>query len=689
MKIHGGAKYAHDKKKILIVDDSELNRSLLSDMLAGEFDIMEAENGMDAVVMLQEHELEISLMLLDIVMPQMDGFEVLAMMNKKGWIKNIPVIMISAETSSSYIDRAYDLGAVDYISRPFDERTVKHRVTSNYMLSVKQREMAEMLSTQVYEHERDNRLMVEILSHIVEFRNGESGLHILHVSTFTEMILKHLLTITDKYPLTPAEIKTICNASALHDIGKMSVPEAILNKPGRLTREEFEIMKNHAADGEKLLKDLPYRRNEMLIKISCEICRWHHERYDGSGYPDGLKGDDIPISAQVVALADVYDALTSKRVYKDSFTHEKAVQMIRNGECGAFNPLLLKCLDDIKDKLEKELHEVSPEHKMEQSLQVNVEQMLKSSGSDLSDRTIRLLEHERMKYRFYAQLSHEVLFEYFSSPEMIELSEWSAEYLGLPEKIINPRESDFGTRVFSKVDFNRLMTRMAETTPENPIVEEKYLLNIRGQNKWNKVIVQTLWSDDENPKFDGALGKLVDVNNETEEMQQLEQLADHDALTGLLNHQAAKRKISKLLSDAGDKKYALLFFDLDNLKVANDVHGHLFGDTLLKTIADRMKNNTRASDVCARMGGDEYIIFMQYNGDPEPQVKRIFNCLTKPLDEFDVSISMGIALAEHFCGDYDALFHMADQAAYAVKYSGKNSYKYYNQLVGVSDKTEA
>lgn len=678
-----------NKKKILIVDDSELNRSLLSDMLAGEFEIMEAENGMQAVMILQEHELEIALVLLDIVMPEMDGFEVLAMMNNKGWIKTTPVIMISAETGSTYIDRAYDLGAVDYISRPFDERTVKHRVMSNFMLAIKQKEMADMLYTQVCEHERDNRIMVEILSHIVEFRNGESGLHILHVSTFTEMILKHLLTITDKYPLSPVEIKTICNASALHDIGKMSVPESILNKPGRLTKEEFEIMKRHAVEGERMLQDIPYRHNDTLIKISSEICRWHHERYDGSGYPDGLKGDDIPISAQVVALADVYDALTSKRVYKDSFSHEKAVEMIQNGECGAFNPLILKCLDDIKDRLKKELNEVSPGRNIENGMRGNVELMLKSSGSDVSERTIKLLEHERMKYRFYARMSREVLFEYVALPEMIELSEWGAEYLGLPEKILDPRNSLLGTRVFSKVDFNRLMTRMYETTPENPIVEEKYLLNIRGENKWNKVIVQTLWSDDEHPVFDGAIGKLVDVNNETEEIQHLELLADHDALTGLLNHQAAKRKITKLLADAGDKKYALLFFDLDNLKVANDVHGHLFGDELLKTIADRMKNNTRASDVCARMGGDEYIIFMEYKESAEPQVKRIFECLTKPLNDFDVSISMGIALAEHYCGDYDSLFHMADQAAYAVKYSGKNSYKYYHQLVGASDKTEA
>lgn len=668
------------KSKILIVDDSELNRSLLSDMLSERFDVIEAENGTQAVMILREHELEISLMLLDIVMPEMDGFEVLAVMNSKGWIETIPVIMISAETGSAYIDRAYDLGAVDYISRPFDERTVMHRVMSNFMLASKQKEMSDILSTQVYEREKDNRLMVEILSHIVEFRNGESGLHILHVSTFTEMILKHLLEITDKYDLTQSQITTICNASALHDIGKMSVPESILNKPGKLTKEEFEIMKKHSVEGEKMLKDIPYRGSESLIKIGCQICRWHHERYDGSGYPDGLKGDDIPISAQVVALADVYDALTSKRVYKDSFTHEKAIEMIQNGECGAFNPLLLRCLNDIKDDLKKELHEASPLSRIVEGARENVEQMLKHSGSAVSERTIRLLEHERMKYKFFAGLSHEVLFEYEPEPEMIVLSEWGSAYLGLPEKILDPRNSALGTKVFSKVDFNRFLTRMYDTTPENPIVEEKYLLNIKGEHRWNKVIVQTLWSDDEMPKFDGALGKFVDVNDETEEMHQLEQMADHDALTGLLNHAAAKRLISKMLAVAGDKKYALLFFDLDNLKKANDVYGHLFGNKLIKTVADRMKNNTRSSDVCARMGGDEFIIFMEYKDMLEMQVKRIFECLTQPLDDFEVSVSMGIALAEHYCGDYDTLFHMADQAAYAVKYGGKNAYKYYSEL---------
>ena len=669
-----------EKKSILIVDDSELNRALLSDMLYDDFNIIEAENGMEAIAILKERELEISLMLLDIVMPQMDGFDVLAMMNNKGWINNIPVIMISAETGSTYIDRAYDLGAVDYISRPFDERTVKHRVMSNFMLALKQREMSDLLIEQIYQRERDNKIMIEILSHIVEFRNGESGLHVLHVSTFTEMVLKHLVLITDKYKLSQADIKMIVNASALHDVGKMSVPDEILNKPGRFTPEEFEIMKRHTVEGEKMLAAIPSRRNEPIVKVSAEICRWHHERWDGRGYPDGIKGDDIPISAQVVALADVYDALTSKRCYKEGFPHEKAIAMINNGECGAFNPLILQCLNDLQDELKNALHTVSPTDTLDSASRDNVEHMLKTSGSDVSNRTIQLLEHERMKFKFFASLSREVMFEYVASPEMIVLTDFSAEYLELPEKIPNPAESDFGKRVFEKADFENLLSKIKSTTPENPVVEGKYLLTIHGEQKWNKVTVQALWNNDgERPMLEGALGKCLDITEETEEIQQLEVLADKDQITNLLNARAAKRTITNILAAQGENEYALVFFDLDNLKKANDNYGHLFGNKLIKTIADRMIANTRSADICSRFGGDEFAIFMRYKD--EHQIDRIFNALTsEDLDGFPVRVSMGIALSRDCDGDYEKLLHMADQAAYAVKKTTKNAYKFYSTL---------
>ena len=667
----------NSKKKILIVDDSEMNRALLEDMLSDDYEILEAENGMEATTIMHSHELDICLVLLDIVMPVMDGFETLAMMNKNGIIKHIPVIMISAETASTYMDRAYSLGAVDYISRPFDERTVRHRVDSNVILGEKQKELSSRLTNQIFEKEKDNRLMIEILSHIVEFRNGESGLHVLHVHTITELLLKALKNKTDKYPLTQKDISLICNASALHDVGKISIPSEILNKPGRFTPEEFEIMKGHTVEGAKMLKDIPFRENEPLIKIGYQICRWHHERYDGRGYPDGLKGEEIPIAAQVVALADVYDALTSKRVYKPAYTPEKAVEMILNGECGVFNPLLLECLKDNAEQLKKELYVLSVGNATDKEIQKTVAHALKTDGTDASNRTIRLLEHERMKSKILSDLSREIMFEYTASPEMVTLSDWSADLLGLPVTIVNPKESEFGKRVFKRKDFEEILNKLKNSTPDKSDISGKYMLDIKGEKTWCKIIAKAMWSDTEPPEYEGAIGKIIDINDETEEMKLLEEKANLDFRTGLLNHEAAKSKITSLLASAKNKQYALVFFDLDNFKQANDVYGHLFGDEVLEHIAATIKKNIRSTDVAARMGGDEFIIFMGYRGTVEPQIKRIFESLTVDFKGFPIKVSMGVACMDGV-QDYDTLFEMADKAAYSVKRSGKNSYRFYD-----------
>ena len=342
------------KPKILIADDSAMNRAILVEMLGDGYDILEAENGREAVQILQSGS-EIDLLLLDIMMPEMDGFEVLEQMKRCGWIEEVPVIMISAENGSAYVERAYDMGATDFIGRPFDMAIVRRRVTNTLMLYTKQKQLVGLVARQVYENQKSNNLMISILSHIVEFRNGESGQHVLHIRTATELILNHLSQKTDRYKLSAADIAMIGTASSLHDIGKINIPEEILNKPGRLTKEEFDIMKTHTTIGAHILENLPFQQKEPLVEVSYQICRWHHERWDGRGYPDGLKGEEIPIAAQVVALADVYDALTSERCYKKAFPHEKAVQMILGGECGAFNPLLLECLKDIEGSLQAEL----------------------------------------------------------------------------------------------------------------------------------------------------------------------------------------------------------------------------------------------------------------------------------------------------------------------------------------------
>ena len=341
------------KQQILIVDDSEMNREILTEMLQDDFRILEAENGEEALKMLKQYDTGISLMLLDIVMPVMNGFEVLAAMAREHWMDDIPVIMISSEGSEEYIRRAYEMGIADYIRRPFDAKTVYQRVFNTIKLYAKQRRLISLVADQIYEKEKNNRMMVGILSQIVEFRNGESGPHVLHIQTLTRLLLERLVQKTGQYGLSWSEQYMISMASALHDIGKIGIDEKILNKPGKLTKEEFDIMKTHTLIGATMLENLKMYQGEILLEVAYQICRWHHERYDGKGYPDGLVGEEIPISAQVVSLADAYDALISDRVYKKAYSHEQAVKMILNGECGAFNPVLLECLTDIQEHLKE------------------------------------------------------------------------------------------------------------------------------------------------------------------------------------------------------------------------------------------------------------------------------------------------------------------------------------------------
>ncbi len=346
-----------ERETVLIVDDSEMNRAILTEMLQADFDILEAEDGEAGVKILQEKKESISLVMLDIVMPGMDGFEVLGYMNRAGMMDTLPVIMISSEDSQSVVRRAYDMGASDYISRPFDAQIVYRRVMNTIMLYAKQRRLLSMVTKQIYEKEKNNRIMISILSQVMGFRNSESAAHILHINMITSMLLERLIQKTDRYQLDWNKCLLIATASALHDIGKIGIPDGILNKPGRLTSEEYEIMKKHTTIGAEMLEKLDIYRDEELVRIAYEICRGHHERYDGKGYPDGLKGDEIPISAQVVSLADVYDALTSVRVYKPAYSHEEAIRMILDGECGVFNPLLLDCLGDIAERLKTDLQD--------------------------------------------------------------------------------------------------------------------------------------------------------------------------------------------------------------------------------------------------------------------------------------------------------------------------------------------
>ena len=503
------------KQKILIADDSEMNRELLAAILEEEYEIIQVNDGVQAVDCLQRHAEEISLLLLDIVMPHMDGFEVLSYMNKEHWIDSIPVVIISSENSPIYIKRGYDLGATDFIEKPFDANMVLRRSANAILLGAKQRRMTSIVSNQIYEREKSSKLMINILSHIVEFRNGESGLHVLHIQTITEMLLRQLVQKeNNRYALSKEQIRMITTASALHDIGKISIPDEILNKPGRLTAEEFAVIKGHSMAGANMLSELPLdQKEEPLVKTAYEICRWHHERYDGGGYPDGLKGEEIPVSAQVVALADVYDALTSERCYKDAYSHEKAIEMILAGQCGAFNPLMLECLLDISSSLKKKMGYKSKE-RYEQTDLSDIASRFHDFEMDSSEKIVQQLEFERMRYNFLAEGSRNIVFTYTISPPLLTFNQAGCKRSGITEPSFSPLQSGVLKDLVEEQSLKRLIRKITQATRETPDVTSNLFLT-DGKNPCHyRCKCRVIWTDGAEKGYTGVVGKLTDITDD-------------------------------------------------------------------------------------------------------------------------------------------------------------------------------
>ncbi len=341
----------NNKQKILIVDDSEINRQMLAEMLKNDFEIVETGSGEQCVDILQEQGSEISLVLLDIIMPGMSGFDVLEYMSENHWIEEIPVIIISKDNSLASVTKAYKLGASEYIGRPFDAQVIYQRVYNVIKLYAKQRRLIALVTEQIYEKEKNERMLVDLLSQIVELRNGENGIHVRHVHILTELLLEQLVQKTDRYNLTWSDQLVITTASALHDIGKIGISEKVLSKKEDLTEREQELVQAHTILGATMLKNLDSHKDDELVKTAYEICRWHHEKYDGSGYPDGLKGDEIPIAAQIVALADAYDKLIRDRVNTKGIPHEEAMEILLKERSGEFNPVLLECLSELQGRI--------------------------------------------------------------------------------------------------------------------------------------------------------------------------------------------------------------------------------------------------------------------------------------------------------------------------------------------------
>ena len=669
-----------NRQRILIADDSEMNRAMLAEMLGKEYEILEAVNGEEAIAMLHQYEGGISLIMLDIMMPVMDGFEVLAFMNKNHWIEEVPVIMISSENSAEYVEKAYELGVTDYINKPYNALVVYRRVRNTLMLYARQRKLAGMVRDQIYEKEKNESLMINILSHIVEFRNGESGLHVLHINTITGLLLDRLVQKTDKYNLSWTDRSLITTASALHDIGKIGIDDKILNKPGRLTAEEFEIMKKHSMIGASMLENLEQYKDEPLVKFAYQICRWHHERYDGKGYPDGLKGEEIPISAQVVSMADVYDALTSERVYKKAFSHEKAMEMILAGECGTFNPLLLECLEELQDEIQEQLKENSPGEMNKRQTQHIAEEVLQTQEISVSERTRCLLEYERMKYHFFVSMSKEMRFEYSVSPAMLTFTKWASRTLGVKEINLTPDDNEELMTVIGRENMKRFDRLMKKTSVDKPIIETDVEMNISGKRHTYRVIARAVWSEDEVPEYIGCLGKIIDIyEDHKDHTSDINDIVGVDIVTGVYTQYCAKKKIQELLAVYPDKKFILMLIDLDSFSNANREYGHLFGDQVLRYVGDVIRKNVDTHAVEARAGGDEFLVFQEYTEGSEEMLRTLSRNLNGFYRDFSISVSIGAARTEKYGMDYESLFQYADQALSAAKKSGTGDFRFYDE----------
>ena len=477
-----------ERQKILVVDDSKFNQELIMEILGEDYQYVVANDGLEAISILQK-DWTIDLMLLDLNMPKMSGFEVLKYMNTYHWIEEFPVIVISAEEETSIIEKAYNLGAVEYIQRPFDAYIIKRRVMNTLVLYANQKRLTNVVINQVYEKEENNKIMINILSNVVGTYNKESREHILHIRIATQMLLRRLVEKTDAYPLTESDIHLIATASSLHDIGKVGISKDVLNKPTKLTDEEFEIMKTHTLIGAKMIENMEYPSDKPLVKTAYEICRWHHERFDGKGYPDGLKGNEIPISAQVVSIADAFDALTSTRVYKNAYDYRTAIQMIMDGKCGCFNPLLLECLKEMGAKIYVAFTTQKSDYDDYHEAQKLSGEILKSETLPYDDHSQRIIDFLQEKMDFFELSSSKVLFDY--NPLIGELTIIDREKNKKYKKSILELDA---------YDFSEVKKHLDAATVDN----KEFSLQLQDLN----IKFHTLWSGLNAEQYIGVIGQI-------------------------------------------------------------------------------------------------------------------------------------------------------------------------------------
>lgn len=686
----------HDKK-ILIVEDEEINRAILNEMFYRNYDALEATNGQEALELIEQHKDSIAVILLDVVMPVMDGVQFMEEMHRRDWIKDIPIVLITAEVSDKLSIRSYEFGISDVISKPFNPYIVKLRVGNIIELHSYRKNLEQVVHDQTIELQiqaeklrQSNSFFIEALNTAVEFRDNESGMHIQRIRDITRLFLYNVSERYPEYSVLKKDADLICDAAAMHDIGKIAIPDAILLKPGKLTKEEFEIMKTHSIKGCEILDKLSIENSE-LLGYCYDICRHHHERWDGRGYPDCLSGNNISIWAQIVSIADVYDALVSKRVYKDARSHEKALEMIVNGECGVFNPMLLECLQEMALLLRKayedgELFENRLGKKDVSQISIQRAGSTAQPAEDNSDRMIRLLQGEGKKYQIAAETAKDILFEYNTKTDSILFEERFQNVFGRNIKFTNVQDTLQEDPIFpkeSRIAVRELLEFLVK--PDQTIRRQLLVRRGDGVCAWYEIYLYALWDRKEESEqlvCEHIMGKLTNIDDLKKEAAVWQEKDLRDELTGLYN-MAGYRKQAEELFRGQEQKRVCYLVDIDNFKEINIKLGHLAGNQMLLYLTGKIKSCFRSTDLIARVGGDEFMILAVDLPQHLVTMKAEKLCgifrdgYLHNDQKLSISASVGIAYYPCDAADYEALCKCADTALDQAKEKGKNGYAFY------------
>lgn len=686
-----------ERGTILLVDDQSEDRAQLRQLLSPEYEIVEAADGNEGIQMMETYCLQLAAVLLDVDMPGLDGFEVLQIARQKGWLRAVPVFLIAEERAEEALERGYELGAMDILTKPFWPQVVRRRVDSmvelyrhRYELEQAVEEQTARIREQDARLRKTNKSIVETLSAAIGFRNVNSGVHVRRMRQITRLLLTDVMEHFPEYQLTEELVKRVAALSILHDIGKIGVPDAILNKSGRLTEDEYECMKSHTIYGGELAERMDFQTGEEGRQYCYEICRHHHERWDGSGYPDGLRGEEIPIWVQAVSIADAYEALVSHRVYKAAYTANEAVQMILYGECGAFNPKILESLRRISPQLVKEVAGEAEWEEKHTSFPLREEMLApiaKPPESVTSSEEAQLLfDLEQEKYRIIAELSEDMIFTYNALFDSMEFSEKFCKVFQVPAYVNAYSKRPLSERTFYPEEYEELMKKRRGLTWAVPEMEMDLRLPLpSGSRPWFHLVIHAINDKNDRTRELGYVGKLTNINRIKKEATEWQKRANTDALTQLYNRAGAHILFEELRQESRQTPLELTvaFMDIDRFKTLNDTLGHEAGDQILTAFGHSVRRLFRPDDIVSRFGGDEFLVVMKGMGErtfAENKLGQLCRqtvkiaCVDSPLE---ISSSIGVAFFPKDGAEFDDLLRKADKALYASKRAGRGRISFY------------